>query len=205
MRAAAIAMLLLTPSSLPALAGQELIERTLALVAGQVVTLTDVQGALALGLLEGVDPEDIANATERLIERVLMLREIQNYAPPEPPAAAIVRQTETVQARFATPDTLVRALDRSGFTEARLQAWVRDDLRITAYLDGRFAAAEEASDQDVAAYYQDHRAELERAGLALAAAAPLIKQRIGDTRRRALVADWLADLKRRVEVRRIGK
>ncbi len=203
MRTSATVATLLMLTTFAAEGRQELIERTLALVAGQVVTLTDVQGALALGLLGNVDPGAIENATEQLIERVLMLREIQNYAPPEPPPVAIVDREEQVRARFPSPDAFLRALDRSGFTEARLHAWVRNDLRIAAYLDGRFAAAEEPSDQDVLAYYQEHRAEIERAGLGLGTDAPLIKQRIGDARRRALVVAWLADLKRRVEVRRI--
>ena len=53
------------------------------------------------------------------------------------------------------------ALDAGGFTEARLRAWVRDDLRIAAYLDQRFAAAGAPTDEEVAAYYAAHRDEFD--------------------------------------------
>lgn len=203
MRITAIALAFLTLAALP-IAGQELIERTLALVAGQVVTLADVRGALQLGLVSTAEEGKIEAATERLIDRVLMLREIQHYAPAEPADAALARSEEEVRARFPSAEAFARALETSGFTEARLRAWLRDDLRIAAYLEGRFAAAEEASDEEVAAYYEAHRAEFERDNVELNSAQPLIRERLGGARRRELVGAWLADLKRRVEIRRIG-
>jgi hypothetical protein len=36
---------------------------------------------------------------------------------------------------------MMKALETHGFTEARLRAWVRDDLRAEGYLAQRFASA----------------------------------------------------------------
>ena len=42
---------------------------------------------------------------------------------------------------------------RHGFTEVRLRAWVRDDLRTQAYLAQRFASASTPTDAEIAAAY----------------------------------------------------
>ena len=115
----------------------ELVERTLAIVGGSAITLSDVQTAIVLGLVEG--SPDVPTAAEALVKRTLMLREVERYAPPEPVAARIDARLAQLRERVA-PAELTTLLAAGGFTEARLRAWVRDDLRITAYLDQRFAA-----------------------------------------------------------------
>jgi hypothetical protein len=142
-----------------------LIERTLAIVGGQALTLSDVQTARALKL---VDPADDVNAaTERLVDRALVLREVDRYAPPEPDEAAIQEQLNRVRSRISMEE-FDRVLAAGGFTEARLRAWLRDDLRIAAYLNQRFASA-------------------------------------GPQNRADLIADWIADLRRRTTIVELWK
>jgi hypothetical protein len=125
-----------------------LIERTLAIVGGQALTLADVQTARALKLVEPAD--DFNTATERLIERALVLREVDRYAPPEPDDVAIQQQLDRVRGQM-TKDEFDRVLAAGGFTEARLRSWIRDDLRIAAYLNQRFASAGPQSRADLVA------------------------------------------------------
>lgn len=128
-----MAMMVLAPAVVRAQTGGELVERTLAIVAGQAITLSDVQTARALRL---VAAEDVNAVTERLIERALMLREVDRYAPAEPDESAVQRRLDGVRSETTE---FARVLAVGGFTEARLRAWIRDDLRIAAYLDQRFA------------------------------------------------------------------
>lgn len=179
----------------------ELIERTLAIVGGQVITLSDARTALALGLVDGTGQADpIAAAATRLVERQLVLREVQRYAPPEPAPEAIESRLSVARQRFETPEAFEQALAEGGFTEQRLRGWIRDDLRIQAYLDQRFAVAGIPTDQEVAAYYNSNRAEFERAGLPFAEASGLIRERLGAARRAELITDWVSDLRRRADV-----
>jgi hypothetical protein len=115
---------------------QELFERTVAIVGGSAITLSDVRTAIALGL---VDTEDVTVGTEALIQRTLILREVDRYAPPEPDASQVDARLAQIRARVgaAQVDT-IQAI--GGFTDSRLRAWIRDDLRIAAYLSQRFAA-----------------------------------------------------------------
>lgn len=117
-------------------AQQELVERTLAIVGGSAITLSDVRTAMALGLIE---TNDVAVATEGLVQRALILREVERYAPPEPDAAQVEDRLQDIRQRLDAPQ-VAAVLEAGGFSESRLRAWLRDDLRIAAYLNQRFAA-----------------------------------------------------------------
>lgn len=123
-----------------ATAQPEILDRTLALVGGQAITLSDVRAAIELGLIEG-GTSNVAEMTARLVDRELILREVQRYAPPAPPDSAIDARLGEITKRFASPAALMKVLETHGFSEDRLRAWVRDDLRSEGYLAQRFASA----------------------------------------------------------------
>jgi hypothetical protein len=178
-----------------------LIERTLAIVAGQIISLSDVRTVTELGLVEAPETADpMAAVIERLIERTLILREVQRYAPSEPPDASIEESLARVRQRYETPLDFARVLEAGGFTSARLREWLRDDLRIDAYLGQRFASAGIPGEAELSAYYNRERAEFDALGLSFEAAVPLVRDRLVAERRRELITDWVAGLRRRAEV-----
>jgi len=182
-------------------AGQELIERTLALVGGQAITLGDARAALALGLVPAPAAGDAVPAvTAALVDRELVLREVQRYQPPAPAESAVDARLDEVRRRFPADGALARALAAHGFTEFRLRAWVRDDLRAQAYLAQRFASASTPSDAEVSAAYLRQRAEFDAAGQTFEQAEPAIRERLANARRAELIVDWVADLRRRTDV-----
>ena len=123
-------------------AGAETIDRVLAVVAGQLITLTDVTAALDLRLQPTAGAADPVRAMlSKLIDRELILAEVDRYAPPEPTADAVDREVQRVRARFPSQEALDTALARSGIDEKHLRETLRQDLRMRAYLDQRFTAA----------------------------------------------------------------
>lgn len=177
------------------------IERTLAIVAGRVITLSDVRTALALRLIDVPEgPDRVEAGAERLVERALMLREVERYLPAEPAMAEVDARVEAIRARFETPLDFARALEAGGFTTARLRAWLRDDLRIAGYLAQRFATGGVPTDQEIGAYYAAHREEFERSGVPFEEIVPLVRERLTGERRRELIADWVNGLRRRTDV-----
>jgi hypothetical protein len=179
----------------------ELIDRALAIVGGQVIALSDVQTMLALGLVEGgSDPDPIGAATARLIDRALMLREVERYAPPEPPPEVIESRLALARDRAGSAEAFAAVLAAGGMSEQRLREWIRDDYRIAGYLDQRFAAAGTPTDQEVTAYYYDHVDEFQRGGLTFEQAGGLIRDRLAAERRSELITDWVSDLRRRTEI-----
>ena len=125
-------------------AAAEVIDRVLAVVAGQLITLSDVNAARDLGLQTAEGAADpVREILSKLIDRELIMAEVDRYAPPEPTAEAIDRETARIRMRFPTAEAFVAALERSGADEKQLREIVRQDLRIRAYLDQRFASAQE--------------------------------------------------------------
>lgn len=182
-------------------AAQTLVDRTLALVGGLPITLSDARAASSLGLVatdRSADP--IPGVTMRLVDRELILREVQRYAPPAPSESAIDARIDELRQRLTTSAAWTRALESNGMTDARLRAWVRDDLRAQAYLAQRFASASTPTDAEIAAAYTRGRAEYERQGITFEQATPAIRERLTESRRANLVADWLSDLRRRTDV-----
>ena len=121
----------------------ETIDRVLAAAGGQVIMLSDVTAALELGLVSDDGAADrIGAALAKLISRRLVLVEVNRYAPPEPADAAVEREVASVRARFPSRQAFEAALERVGLTEAHVREIVRENLRIRAYIEQRFAGAE---------------------------------------------------------------
>lgn len=179
----------------------ELIDRAVAIVGGQVIALSDVQTMLKLGLVEGgSEPDPLSVATAKLIDRALMLREVERYAPPEPDPELVESRLAVARDRVGSPEAFAAVLAGGGMSEPRLREWIRDDYRITGYLDQRFAAAGTPTDPEITAYYNDHLDEFQRGGLSFDQVAGLIRDRLTAERRSELITDWLSDLRRRTEI-----
>ena len=120
----------------------EIIDRVLAVVGGVVITQTDTIAAVELGLITpGPTDDPMAAVLSQLIDRQLVLAEVDRYAPPEPTPDAIDRAAQAVRARFPSDQAYQAVLTRSGIDAARLRQTLRDRLRIDAYLEQRFAVA----------------------------------------------------------------
>ena len=188
---------------LTATATAEIIDRILAVVETQPITLSDVRGVTRLGLETaepGADP--IRSVLDALIERQLMLVEVDRYAPPEPSPAAIEARLNQIRARF--PDVLAfeTTLHQVGMTAEHLRRYIRDSMRIESYIQQRFTAAIQPSDDEVAAYYRVNADTFTRDGK-LAPYAEVrndARARLIDQRRGVLVREWLAGLRRRADI-----
>ena len=189
------------PHQVPGTRNPELLDRTLALVGGQPITLSDARAAMALGLVaadRSADP--IPGVTVRLVDRELILREVQRYAPAPPSESAVEARLDEIQKGMTDAAALTRVLEMHGFTAARLRAWIRDDLRTQAYLAQRFASASTPTDVEISQAYSRSRAEFDKAGQTFEQAAPIIRDRLMALRRTELIADWVSDLRRRTDV-----
>ena len=118
----------------------EVIDRVFAVAAGDLIMQSDVRAARELGLVSpgnAADPDGAILA--QLIDRALILDEVERYAPPEPSVEALDRAFAEVWARFASAEAFAAALGRAGFDDKQLRAILRQNLRIKTYLDQRFS------------------------------------------------------------------
>jgi hypothetical protein len=125
----------------------ESIDRVLAVVAGQIVTLSEVRGFTELGLYSpGNAADPLRGVLTQMIDRELVLDEVDRYAPAEPTPDAIDREVAGVRARFSTSE-FDQVMARAGFDQKALRDILRQNLRILAYENQRFSAADPRREQ----------------------------------------------------------
>lgn len=161
----------------------EIIDRVMAIIPGQIITLSDVHAALDLGLVEApMEGDRLAAGLSAVIDRVLMLNEVRRVIPPEPSPEAVGARIAIIRQRFSSESELSRTLAARGIDETVLAVHAADDLRLGAYLDERFSAASQPTDEEVRQAGEAGRARL-----------------VAD-RRQNLIAAWVAELRRRADV-----
>jgi hypothetical protein len=190
------------PDRASAVVQEQVVDRLVAIVGEQAVTLSDVRAARTFKLVP-----DVAEATDealigQLVERELMRAEIERFGMPQPPADTLDARLRVIRGRFATADAWAAALETCGLSESRFRAWVADDWRIEQYLQQRFDAAAQPTDEEVQQYYLSREREFAIDGRPrpFEEVRDEVRRRLTDARRRTLVQEWLTGLRRRTEI-----
>ncbi|MGE5358199.1 MAG: hypothetical protein ACM3NQ_04220 [Bacteroidales bacterium] len=189
---------------MPVAASAQLIDRVLAVVGTVVITQSDAEAALLFGLVRppapGQDP--LRTTLDQLIRREVVLSEVNRAAAAEVSAASVDKGMAQIRSRFASEGEFRAALARTAMTVERLHGMVADDLRIEEYEQQRFGTVVTPSETEVADYYASHQADFTEGGrpLTFEQAQPLVRQRLEAARRAVVLAEWVARLRRRVDV-----
>ena len=181
------------------LAQTQTLDRILAIAAGYVIMHSDVRAFIDLKLVDVTeDAEPEATTLTRLIERWLILDQVDRYLVADPPAVIIERQLTDVRTSFSSEAAFIRALEQVGYTTDDLRQVLRDNARRDAYLEDRFAAVRLPSDDQLREYFDAHEDELTQSGrpLTFAEARPFVLQRLAGDLRTGMIADWVEGLVR---------
>lgn len=205
-KAGLIALLSLAVSCAAAagVARAEVIDRILAVVGRDLITLSDVSAAIRLGLVPAAPAgaDQVRTALDALIVRHLELTEANRYQPPEPSPASVEQRLEAVRASVPAGGDFAAMLGRAGLSGEQLRLRLRDDLRIEAYLAQRFGAWRQPSEAELLEYYRLHEAEFSApaGSRPYSAVRDEVRQRVVAAQRAATIAEWLESLRRRTEV-----
>jgi hypothetical protein len=192
-------------------AGSAVILDRIAVVVGtRVVKTSDIDRELRVASFlnrQELDESSAAmhRAAERLIDQELVRQDLLNgqYSQPsDKDAADFLEQLK--RARFGNSDSLFRAeLTRHHLTEDQLRRQLLWQLTVLRYIDQRFRPGVLVTDEEVAAYYQQHRAELQKANPrenSLEALAPQIRETITGDRINQAFEEWLKETRRGVRI-----
>jgi len=183
---------------LQAVEARQLLDRVVAVVGTRPIMQTDVDAAIGLGIVDlSAGEEPRAAATRQLVERELALAEVSRFAPPEPVPGDV--EGEVAAMRAHAGGGLESLFASTGLDDARIRDLARDTLRIRAYLDQRFGATVQVTDDDVTRYYRLNPAVFTRDGVLrpFTEVEPEARERAAAARRAAVVAQWLRDLRSR--------
>jgi len=181
------------------LAAQTLLDRVVARVNGSVILLSDVRAAVLFGLVDG--PAESDDAVEQMVQRALLVEEVNRFPPPEPTAEAIESELARMRARAGVSiDEVERT---TGLGAENVRSFARDRLRVQAYIDQRFGLTVPLTDEQVLQYYRGHPEEFTTNGqlTPFERAQGLARERAGLEQRQRTISQWLRDLRARADVR----
>jgi parvulin-like peptidyl-prolyl isomerase len=149
--------------------GAAVIDRVAVIVENHVVTLSDVDRDLRLTEFLNREQPDFSSgnrrkAAERLIDQTIIRDEIARGGyrrATDSDADGLLKQLR--RDRFEDSDSRLReALGRYGLTEDQLRAQLLWQLTVIRFIDQRFRPGVLLADEEVRAYYDQHRDELQR-------------------------------------------
>jgi len=182
-----------------AVGAQVLLDHVVARVTGVPITLSDVRAALGMGLIVAREDE-LALAVEQLVQRTLLLQEVERFPPPEPAMEALAAEEARLRARIGSSMPMLAA--RTGLDERQIQQAARGTLRIRGYLEQRFGDVVQVSDEEARAYYAAHPDEFRRDGVVppFDDVQEVARGRAAAERRQTTIDAWLLDLRDRADV-----
>ncbi len=199
MRGIARAVVVLVCAAGAAGARAEIVDRVLATVGSQVITLSDLRAAQTFGVMPaGTTARTPAEFLDALVDHALMFGEVQRFVAPEADRALVDRRMAQIRAAFPGAGAYEQALARTAMTEDRLRSFVAATLQVDAYVEQRFGAPGPPTSDEVQRYYADHPAEFTRAGrvLPLEEVRAQAQERLLAVRQHTLVVQWLDRLRR---------
>ena len=188
-------------------AGAQTLDRILAVVAGHVITASDVRAFLELGLVEVAGEEGDAErrVVDYLIDRRLVLDEVDRWLVGSPTPPRIEAELDALAARFSEPAAFADLLARVGLSHDDLRQILRDEARRESFLRNRFGGPEVA-EGDLRTYYDEHADDLreEGHGESFEEARDAVGRRLAALRD-ASIEEWVAALDRRAPIARFDR
>ncbi|HEX9736094.1 MAG TPA: hypothetical protein VGG06_29380 [Thermoanaerobaculia bacterium] len=191
-----------------AAAGEELVDRVVAVVDDDPIFHSDVERLIALGLVEAAPGEDPRALRRRvlddLIDERLRLREVERFEAAQVSLADVDRQVALIRERYGGEDRLAAELRRLGLDEEGLRHLLTRQLRVLAYVDARISPRVFVDLDDVRAYYETElTAEMARQGLPLPPLAEVreaIRRLLRERRLNEEIEAWTEELRLAADV-----
>ena len=120
---------------------QQQLDRVVARIGTAALTQTDVDAAVAFGVID----RQAGDPVKQMIERRLIIGEVNRFPPPEPAEMAINELVATMKATAGAQATAV--MKRTGVDDKRLAEFARETLRMQAYVAQRFGSGARSDQQ----------------------------------------------------------
>ena len=113
------------------------LDRVVAVVNGDMITLSDVRAVRALRLVAEADEQAIVRA---LVDRRLVAAELRRFQVPDPDRESVAARVREWERAAPGAAAVARLLALAGVEAWFVERWMADDIRRERYLEQRFAA-----------------------------------------------------------------
>jgi len=139
----------------------EVVDRIVATAGKSIVTLSDVQQEQRMVcFLNGgtpfvSDPAGIRELASRLVDRILIRREMEGGAFPSSPKSETDAAMRATRQRFSTESSYRTARDRCGISEVELVRYLQLQNEVLDFIDFRVRPGLQTSNEQIHAYYDE--------------------------------------------------
>jgi peptidyl-prolyl cis-trans isomerase SurA len=135
-----------------------LVDKLLAVVNGEILTLQDFGDHLALRVVSQADAEDPdrQQALQRFVDQVLLRQEALRTRIVQVDDAEVSQHVQELD-KPPRGQELIRVMQERRLSQYEVRAWIRDQLIVHAFIDRRIRLFVRIPDNQVVQYYQDHQ------------------------------------------------
>ena len=155
----------------PGLSEAIVLDRILAVVNGELISLGDVEGDLVFfGKVEGLPHVDrkgnlpdfaIRSGIRELINRRLLLAEAKKFDVEDPTEMQIRQELQFIQNRFPSSEAFEMALRQNAITLEDLRQGVKEHLRVDRFIDQRIRFFVIVLPEEVSRYYSENQGKFQ--------------------------------------------
>jgi parvulin-like peptidyl-prolyl isomerase len=178
------------------------LDRVVASVNNEVITLSDLRSAVTFNRSGGSRQEGrqlAAETLDGLVNRKLLLQEALRLRFAEVSDAEVRAEGERFQRGFASDDAYREFLKRADLAESRLLLMLRERLVVERFVQRKIEMYARVSREDVQAYYDEHRTEF--AGRRFSEVQAEISSLLSGQMAAQQLDAYLAELRGRAEIR----
>lgn len=198
---------------LAAFSRAEIIDKLVIIVGQHVITELQLDEELRVtAFLNGSAIErDLSarrEAADRLVEQLLIRREMDVSRSPLPEAKAVDAYLDQVRARFSSPEAFKRQLAVYDLSEDTLRDHLALQLTTLRFIEYRFSSDLSVSDEEIQKYYQNEMARDKQSGAAVpsfAAVKESIRQKLVEQRTDESLDNWLEEARKHVNIMYLEK
>ncbi len=140
---------------LPTVAAQEVVDRVVARVQNDIITLSEVRELERYQQLVAGHAESDGRVITELVEQWVVNSEAKAARFPQPPASEMNGELERLERQFPSPQAFLARLRAVGLTEDALRRVVTRQIYLARYLDYKFRPSVQVDENAVEKYYHD--------------------------------------------------
>lgn len=134
--------------------GQEVVDRIVARVEGDVILLSEVRTLSRYQQLVDGSAESDTQILDRLIDQWIVRNEAETARFPHPNDVEVTKGVERMQSSFASPEEYLERRKQCSLSEADVRNMVAAQLYLTNYLDSRFRSSVQIDPKQIEEFYR---------------------------------------------------
>ena len=133
---------------------QQVVDRIVARVNGDILTLSEMRELAAFQQLTGAKPASDAELIRQLVDQWIVSGEARAERFPRPPEAAVTQALSNLEGQFPSPEAFRSRMKEARLTQAAVRRQIEEQIFQLRYLEQKFRAAAQVESAQIEAYYR---------------------------------------------------